>query len=55
MKILALPSKYQGLMAKLTTAQIKNPFLTVKYFGKRAAISFPAGREFSKMELKMAE
>jgi hypothetical protein len=33
---------------------MKNPFLTEMYFGKRAAMSFPAGNEFSKIEEKMA-
>jgi len=42
-------------MAKDTTAQMKKPLHTVKYLGNRAAMSFPAGREFSKMEEKMAE
>lgn len=55
MNILAEPSKYQGLMAKETTAQIKNPLRTDRYLGKRAAMSLPAGREFSKIEEKIAE
>jgi len=42
MKILAEPSRYQGLIAKESTAQIKKPLRTVRYFGKSAAISFPA-------------
>ena len=55
MKMLAEPRRYQGLMAKEMTAQIKKPLRIVRYLGKRAAISLPAGREFSKMEEKMAE
>jgi hypothetical protein len=55
MKILAEPRRYQGLIAKLTTAQMKNPFRTERYLGKSAAMSFPAGREFSKIDEKMAE
>ena len=51
----AEPSKYQGFIANEITAQMKKPFRTVRYFGKRAAISFPAGREFSKIEEKIAE
>ena len=51
----AEPSKYQGFIANKITAQMKKPFRTVRYFGKRAAISFPAGREFSKIEEKIAE
>lgn len=53
--MLALPSKYHGLIAKLITAQMKKPFRTVRYLGNRAAISFPAGSEFSKIELNIAE
>ncbi len=53
--MLAEPSRYQGFIAKLTTAQIKKPFRTVRYLGNRAAISFPAGSEFSKIEENIAE
>ena len=42
MKTLAEPRRYQGLMAKEMTAQMKKPFRTVRYLGKRAAMSFPA-------------
>ena len=54
-KIDALPSKYQGLMAYEMTAQMKNPLFTVMNFGKSAARPLPAGREFSKMEEKIAQ
>jgi hypothetical protein len=37
------------------TAQMKKPLRTDRYFGKRAAMSFPAGSEFSKIEEKIAE
>ena len=50
----SLTKRYHGLIAKETIAQIKNPFLTVRYFGNKAAISFPAGSEFSKIEEKIA-
>lgn len=53
--MLAEPRRYQGFMAKDITAQIKNPLRTLRYLGKSAAMSFPAGREFSKMEEKIAE
>lgn len=53
-KIDALPRRYHGLIRKLITAQMKKPVRTVIYFGKSAARSLPAGREFSKMEEKMA-
>jgi hypothetical protein len=36
-------------------AQMKKPLRTDRYLGKRAAMSFPAGREFSKIEEKIAE
>ena len=52
--MLAEPSKYHGLMAKEMTAQMKKPFRTVRYLGKSAAMSLPAGREFSKMDEKIA-
>lgn len=55
MKMEAEPRRYQGLIANEMTAQMKKPFLTVRYLGNRAAISFPAGSEFSKMEEKIAE
>ena len=54
-KMLAEPSRYQGFMAKEMTAQMKKPLRMERYLGKRAAMSFPAGREFSKIEEKMAE
>lgn len=55
MNIDAEPRRYHGLIANETTAQMKNPFRTVRYFGNRAAMSFPAGKEFSKMDEKTAE
>lgn len=55
MKIDAEPRRYQGLIAKEMTAQMKKPFRTDRYLGKRAAMSFPAGREFSKIDEKIAE
>lgn len=55
MKMEAEPSRYHGLMANDMTAQMKKPLRMERYLGKSAAISFPAGREFSKMEEKMAE
>jgi hypothetical protein len=42
MKMLAEPRRYQGLIAKETIAQMKNPLRIVRYFGNSAAISFPA-------------
>lgn len=36
-------------------AQIKTPLFTVMYFGRSAARSLPAGREFSKMEEKITQ
>ena len=55
MKIPALPRRYHGLMMNDTAAQTKKPLRTVKYFGNKAAMSLPAGREFSKIDEKMAE
>lgn len=54
-KMEAEPSKYHGLMAKDTTAQMKKPFRMVMYLGNKAARSLPAGNEFSKMEEKIAQ
>jgi hypothetical protein len=51
-KIDTLPSKYQGLIACKVTAQMKN---SVMNFGKRAVRLLPAGREFSKIEEKVAQ
>ena len=34
---------------------MKKPLRTVRYLGKSAATSFPAGREFSRIEEKIAE
>lgn len=55
MKMLADPSKYQGLIRIVTIAHTNMPFLTSKSFGKSAAISLPAGRLFSKIAEKIAE
>jgi hypothetical protein len=55
MKMPALPRRYHGLMMNETAAQIKKPLRTVRYLGNRAAMSLPAGREFSKIDEKMAE
>jgi len=52
--MLAEPRRYHGLMAKDTMAQMKKPLRTDRYFGNRAAMSFPAGSEFSKIEEKIA-
>ena len=51
-KIDTLLSKYQGLIACKVTAQTKN---SVMNFGKRAVRSLPAGREFSKIDKKIAQ
>ena len=48
-------SRYHGQMAKDSTAQMKKPRLTVIYLGARAAMSFPAGIEFSKIEENTVE
>jgi len=55
MKTLALPRKYQGLIRKVMMAQTYMPFRTERYFGKGAAMSLPAGSEFSKIAEKRAE
>lgn len=55
MKMLAEPRRYHGLIAKEIIAQMKKPLRTEIYLGKRAAISFPAGREFSKIDENIAE
>lgn len=55
MKIEAEPRRYQGFMANEMAAQMKKPFCTVKYLGNKAAMSFLAGSEFSKIEEKIAE
>ena len=55
MKTEAVERRYQGQMAKERTAQMKKPRLTVMYFGARAAMSLPAGMEFSKIAEKMVE
>jgi hypothetical protein len=54
-KIDALPSKHQGLIVYEMTAQMKNPLFTLMNLGESAARSLPAGREFSKMEEKIAQ
>jgi hypothetical protein len=51
----AVERRYQGQMAKDRTAQMKKPRLTVMYLGASAAISFPAGMEFSKIAEKIVE
>jgi len=55
MKMLAEPSRYQGLIANEMMAQMKKPLRTERYFGNSAAMSFPAGSEFSKIDEKIAE
>lgn len=55
MKTEAVERRYQGQMAKERIAQMKKPRLTVMYLGARAAMSFPAGMEFSKMAEKIVE
>ena len=55
MNIEAEPRRYHGLITNEMTAQMKKPFRIVRYLGKRPAMSFPAGREFSKIEEKIAE
>jgi hypothetical protein len=47
--------RYHGLIATVIMAHTKNPLRTVMYRGNSAAMSFPAGKEFSKMEEKMAQ
>ena len=47
--------RYQGQIAKDKIAQMKKPLFTVMYLGARAAMSFPAGMEFSKIAEKMVE
>ena len=53
--MLAEPSRYQGLIANEMMAQMKKPLRTERYFGNSAAMSFPAGSEFSKIDEKIAE
>lgn len=46
MKMLAEPRRYQGFMANEIMAQMKKPLRTVRYLGKRAAMSLPALRRY---------
>ena len=55
MKTEAVERRYHGQMAKESTAQMKKPRLTVMYLGARAAMSLPAGIEFSKIAEKIVE
>lgn len=55
MKTEAVERRYQGQTAIESTAQMKKPLLTVMYLGASAAMSFPAGMEFSKFEEKIVE
>jgi hypothetical protein len=45
MKMAAEPRRYHGQIAKDSTAQMKKPRRMLRYFGHKAAISFPALRE----------
>ena len=55
MKTDAVERRYKGQMAKDSTAQMTNPRLTVIYLGASAAMSLPAGMEFSKIAEKIVE
>jgi hypothetical protein len=46
MNILAELSKHHGFITNDITARMKIPILMVSYFGNKATIEFPAGREF---------
>lgn len=55
LKMLALPSKYQGLMAMVKARQRKKPRFIDRYLGHKLVMSLAKGRTFSKTQEKRRE